>query len=112
MAAAEKLAQKPDARYDYSGLIRVLVLTGLRVSEALALRKQDIDLLGGRLFVRHSLGRDGSLGLPKTAAGVRVVPLSEELVNLFAGVIPADAEEEHFVFHASRRRTMLRSPSR
>jgi integrase len=39
-------------------------------------------------------------GLPKTAAGVRVVPLSEELVNLFAGVISADAEEEHFVFHA------------
>jgi integrase len=100
IAASETVARKPDARYDYSNLIRVLVLTGLRVSEVLALRKQDIDLLGGRLFVRHSLGRDGSLGLPKTAAGVRVVPLSEELVNLFAGVIPADAAEEHFVFHA------------
>lgn len=99
-AAAEKLALRADARYNYAPLIRVLALTGLRVSEALALQKSDIDLLGGRLFVRHSLGRDGTLGRPKTAAGVRIVPLGEELVDLFARIIPADAAEQDFVFHA------------
>jgi integrase len=100
IAASERVAQKPDSRYDYSPLIEVLVKTGPRPSEGLALQARDIDLLGGRMHIRHSLGRDGVLGLPKTAAGVRVVPLSEELVNLFAGVIPADAEEDDFVFHA------------
>ena len=33
-------------------------------------------------------------------AGVRIVPLSNELVELLANVIPADAEEEDCVFHA------------
>jgi integrase len=98
LEASEQLAHKPDARYDYSPLLRVLVLTGLRVSEALALR--DIDLLGGRLHVEHSLRRDGTLGPPKTEASRRIVPLSSELVELLVQLIPIDAEEYDFVFHS------------
>jgi integrase len=100
IAASEQLARQPEARYDYSPIIRVLALLGLRIGEALALRKRDVDLLGATLHVRHSAGRNGdSLSDPKTAAGVRSVPLSPGMVDLFASVIPADAEEDDFVFH-------------
>lgn len=78
----------------------------MRVSEALALRTQDVDLLGGKLRVEHSLTRDSQLGPPKTAAGNRVVPIGDELVALFAKLIPAEAEQDDFVFasRTSRKR--------
>jgi integrase len=98
--ASERLARQSEARYDYSPLIRVLALTALRVSEALALRVCDIDLLGGNLRVEHSLKRNGELGPPKTKAGRRTVPLSQELVELFVQLVPAEADEHDFVFHA------------
>lgn len=104
VGAAQELGRRPDARYDYSPLIRVLVATGLRVGEALALRKQDVDLLGGRLYVRHTWTRAGELSPPKTKAGKRVVPLSAELVELFVELIPEDASDEDFVFHARGNR--------
>ena len=64
------------AQYDYSPLIRLLVLTGLRVSEALGLRWQDIDLLGAAIHVRHSWSREGMLTEPKMKAGRRDVPIA------------------------------------
>jgi integrase len=48
----------------------------------------------------HRVAAEGTLGPPKTAAGVRVVPISDDLVKLLATVIPADAHEDEFVFHA------------
>jgi integrase len=100
IASSERVARRPDSRYDYSPLIRVLVLLGLRIGEAQALRVQDVDLLGGFLRVRHSWGRAGHLGPTKTNAGLRNVPLGPGLVELFAQIIPREAEQEHFVFHA------------
>jgi integrase len=100
IAAAERLASRPDARYDYSPLLRVLLLLGPRIGEAQAIRVQDVDLLLGVLRVRHSWTRKGTLGSTKTKAGVRDVPLSPGLVELFARIIPGDADSEHFVFHA------------
>jgi integrase len=99
--AAQKLAARPDAQYNYAPLIKTLAITGLRVSEALALRVGDIDLLDGMLHVRHSLSRvGGELSDPKTAAGKRSIPLAPELVDLFARIIPPDAGSEDYVFHA------------
>jgi integrase len=95
------LARKPQAQHDYSPILKAQVGTGMRPSEVLALQVRDIDLLGGYAHVRHSLQRDGTLGPPKTEAGLRVVPLSEELVELFVKVIPEDAEDEDFVFHVN-----------
>jgi integrase len=68
------------------------------VSEALALRWEDVDLLEGKLHVRHSLSRDKMLGQPKTAAGVREVPLSPGLVEALVKFKPLDASEDQFVF--------------
>lgn len=100
LEASRILAAKSEARYDYSPLMQLLVYSGLRIGEALALRVEDVDLLGGRLHVRHSLGRDGTLGAPKTSAGRRVVPLGDDLVELLARVIDAGASPETYVFHA------------
>lgn len=54
-------------------LVRLLVATGLRRGEALALRWGDLD--PRRLRVQRAVKVDGTIGPPKTAAGVRTVPL-------------------------------------
>ncbi|MGH9195450.1 MAG: tyrosine-type recombinase/integrase [Acidimicrobiia bacterium] len=104
-AASEQLGRKKEARYDYSGLIRVLVTLGLRLGEALALRKTDVDLLSGRLHVRHSGGRNGAEIGAKTDAGSRIVPLSPGMVELFLKLIPEDAEDDDFIFSTTDGKT-------
>lgn len=42
-------------RAPYDLLVEVLAYSGLRIGEALALRRESVDLLGGRLVVRESL---------------------------------------------------------
>src|SRR5207247_1785574 len=66
----------------------------------LALRVRDVDLLAGFIRVEHSLERDCTLGDPKTDAGFRLVPISDELVKLFVEIIPEEAGQDDFVFHA------------
>ena len=67
LAAAAKLAQKRDAKQDYTLLLTVAVYTGLRISELLGLRWSDLTLKtnSGALDVRHQLSRDGTLVEPK-----------------------------------------------
>jgi integrase len=60
-------------------LIRFLAETGLRISEAVALRWSDVDLDGSRLVVRRRYSQ-GTVDAPKSLAGRRQVPLSVELV--------------------------------
>jgi len=59
--------------------IRLLALTGCRLSEILGLRWQDVDLDGGRLR------------LPDAKAGARNVPLGEDALALLAA-IPREGE--------------------
>lgn len=59
-------------------LYRVLVETGLRIDEALALDRDCLDLEEGLLIVRQNISRT-ELVTPKTEAGDRVVPLGPEL---------------------------------
>jgi integrase len=100
IAASERLARRPEARRDYSPLIRLLVFLGLRIGEAQGIRVRDVDLLGGVLHVRHNWRRSRTLSETKTEAGIRDVPLSPGLVDLFATIIPAGADPDDFVFHA------------
>ncbi len=66
----------------YELLFTVLLTTGLRVGEALALRWEDIDLDAGRLSVRHTLeqlpGKPWRLAEPKSATSRRTLPLLPE----------------------------------
>lgn len=69
----------------YAPLFQLLVNTGLRRGEALALTWRDVDLEEGLLRVRGTLARvDGLLAVtpPKTAKSRRAVPLSPSVVEL------------------------------
>lgn len=106
---SSKLSRKPTSHYDYSALLAVAIYTGLRISEILALRWQDIDLKGECLTVRHQLSRKGAaLVEPKTRAGKRRVPLASEMVSLLTKhkLGSTYSTEEAFVF-ASRVGTAL-----
>jgi integrase len=68
----------------YRTLVAVSVLTGVRQSEALGLRWQDVDVKAGVLRVRHQLGRDAKLAEPKTKAAKRDVPFAPSLGKMLA----------------------------
>src|SRR5690606_36385993 len=54
---------------------RLMVMAGLRPSEALALRWEDVSLREATLTVRQSLQPDGTFAAPKSAAGRRTLTL-------------------------------------
>ena len=55
--------------------LALLLFTGIRPNEALALRWAQIDWAHALIRVRQSIGRDGSLGLPKTRGSERDVEM-------------------------------------
>jgi integrase len=59
-------------------MVLLAVLTGLRVGEILALRWQDVDLVGGELRVVQAVYR-GCLGSPKTRGSRRTIPLPQSV---------------------------------
>ena len=80
ITAADRLAAKPEARHDYTPLIRIALSTGLRLGELLGLTWADIDFEEGALYVRRQWTRLGEYAPPKTRAAVRRVPLSADMV--------------------------------
>ena len=62
--------------------VLLLIYSGLRISEFLALDKKDVYLDRRVLFVRES----------KTAAGIREVPIAEKTVPLWARLLAGDGE--------------------
>jgi integrase len=79
--AAERLARKPSARYDYAPLLKTALATGLRLGELLGLQWADLDLHAGELHVRRQWTRLSEYAPPKTRAAVRRVPLSPDIVK-------------------------------
>jgi len=75
--ARQFLAAARGHRHEH--LFAVLLGTGLRIGEALALRWSDVDLDDGVVTVRHALerihGRPWRLAVPKSESGKRLVPL-------------------------------------
>lgn len=70
-----------------------LTLAGMRRSEVLGLRWQDVDLAAPAVRVRHGRTGDGpELTPPKTARGVRTVPLTPEQVVSFRALRTRMAE--------------------
>ena len=68
---------------EWPAMILVAVRTGLRQGELLALRWDDVDLVGGRIVVRRSDWR-GHVGATKNGR-TREVPLSAEAVSTLQG---------------------------
>lgn len=63
-------------------LLITLVLTGLRASEARGLPWANVDLDAATLYVRQRADKWGTIGKPKSAAGVRDIPLAPMVANV------------------------------
>jgi integrase len=86
IGAAERMAHKPEARYDYAPLIRTALYTGLRIGELLGLQWQDVDLQEDVLHVRRQWTRTGEYGPTKSNAAIRDIPLSDEMTKYLAAL--------------------------
>ncbi|WP_448619525.1 tyrosine-type recombinase/integrase [Geodermatophilus sp. URMC 65] len=89
----------------YAPLFALLVHTGLRRGEALALQWSDVDLGKGILRVRGTLSRiDGELTVtePKTARSRRFVPISAPAERLLRRLHAAQAAERRLAGSAWR----------
>jgi integrase len=62
-------------------LVEFLLGTGLRWGEAAALDGRDVNLMRKQVHVHTAARRDSTLKGPKTAAGIRYVPLTTELTE-------------------------------
>jgi integrase len=79
-------------------VLRAAGATGLRISEAIALRWKDIELDRGqpRVRVRRAIVK-GVLGAPKSRH-VRTVPISNDLTARLRAVKPAQADPDDLAF--------------
>ena len=68
------------AEEDFRLMLRFAASTGARAGEQWAARWRDLDLEGGKLHIRRRVDVYGGEGAPKSAAGVRMVPISGQLV--------------------------------
>jgi len=75
---------------EYCGIISILVNTGMREGEFLALRHEDIDYPNRCLHITHAATRTKTglmkLSKPKTPESVRTIPLAEKTLALIRGL--------------------------
>lgn len=72
-----------------SDVVSLLAYSGLRFGELVGLNVEDVDLKARRIRVRRSITQVGGKlveGNPKTAAGLRSVPIPERLIPLLTAV--------------------------
>jgi integrase len=86
--------------FPYYAFLFTLFYTGLRPSEAVALRVRSLDLAAGTLFVERSRSLK-SESAPKTSAAARVVRLTARNVQVLRQVIEVRAERGDYVFKNS-----------
>jgi integrase len=75
----------------------LLVLTGLRVGELLALRWKNIDLAGRTVRVTETV-YDGHFDTPKTQRSNRVIPIGDEVSSVLRALCDAAIKPEDLVF--------------
>ena len=91
---------EPARNFPYYAFLFTLFYTGLRPSEAIALRVRSLDLAAGTLFVERSRSLR-SESAPKTSAAARVVRLTTRNVEVLKQVIELRAEPDDYVFRNS-----------
>ncbi len=62
-------------------LCKLMLYCGLRSGEAAALQWKDIDFENGIIHVYRALKKDGTIGEPKTASGVRDIPIPQKFIS-------------------------------
>ena len=88
-------------------LVWLLVLTGLRIGELLALRWRDIDLIAGLLRVSRTL-YEGHFDEPKTRSSNRTVPLSAKGVEILSSMRPKVVDPDGLVFRTKKGTPLCR----
>ncbi|MCM1127665.1 MAG: site-specific integrase [Lachnospiraceae bacterium] len=77
--------------YKYYEGIYILFYTGMRISEFVGLTIKDIDLEEKTIKIDHQLQRTSQMQYiieqPKTEAGIRVIPMQEEVCECFKRII-------------------------
>lgn len=71
---------------DIKRIIKVLLYTGMRCGECLALSWEDIDFISKTISVNHSLADVGGkhfLSTPKTESSIRMIGMSDVLASIF-----------------------------
>ncbi len=85
----------------------LLVLTGLRVGELLALRWKNIDLAGRTLRVTETV-YDGHFDTPKTQRSNRVIPIGDETSSVLRALCDAPVKPEDLVFATQQGQPLSR----
>jgi integrase len=83
---AKKLLEMTEEYSQVNTIIKVLLYTGMRSGECLALRWQDIDFENNTISIGHTLTDVGGkhwLTPPKTANSNRYINMSNDLANIF-----------------------------
>ena len=78
-------------------LVQLLVSTGLRVGELLALRWGNVDLDSGLLRFTETV-YDGHFDKPKTSRSVRVIPIAEANMEIFKALRQEGMTADALVF--------------
>lgn len=95
------IAQLPD---DLAAMAELVVLTGLRVGECLALRAEDVDLERGIVYVRHSAEQRGRTDAPtKTARSTRALRLDQGAAAILADIAGGAGRLWPITYDAARR---------
>ena len=75
----------------YYDAIYILFYTGMRISEFTGLTLKDIDLKGRKINIERQLLRPSNMQYtiekPKTKAGTRVIPMTDEVYNCFKRIV-------------------------
>ena len=79
IAASQKVALRPESRYDYTPILRLASRLGLRIGEVLGLQWQDFDRKNGTLKIERQWLRTGEYGLPKTRSSEHTIYLPDDL---------------------------------
>jgi integrase len=85
----------------YRAMATLAVISGMRESEVLALRWDDIDVDGRAIRVCRSLYR-GNVGEPKTDLSAREIPLGEAAAETLRELAKTTGHREGFLFVAPR----------
>jgi integrase len=84
-------AREDRKRIGRRAVMATLILSGIRIGELCELRRSDVDLAGGKLYVREKADTPGKA---KSPAGVRTIPISgflrDELVEYLAYAIDSE----------------------
>ena len=88
-------------------VVWLLVLTGLRIGELLALRWQDVDLIAGLLRVSRTL-YEGHFDEPKTRSSNRTVPLSAKGVEILSSMRPKVVDPDALIFRTKKGTPLCR----